>query len=140
MLANPATPLILPKQLIKTQRGTNRRQIRLQKKLADGDLYSSLDQELDPAVFSKLFVIIPLHQHSNHLPVNGTKFEGSTILEGWAQYFQNLGASSIPPAEDLACHLEIFQSLPDVEPDLICAEGVETLILYLPPQREGCWP
>ncbi|CAI8052195.1 LINE-1 retrotransposable element ORF2 protein, partial [Geodia barretti] len=67
--------------------------------------------------------------------VNETTFEGSTILEGWAQYFENLGASSIPPAEDLACRLEIFQlfqSLPDVEPDLICAVEVGTLISSLP--------
>ena len=135
----PRDPTHPARAAYKAAKRDYRQQIRLQKKLADEDFYNSLDQELDPHRF---FQAIRCHTSpstlqppTNRISVNETTFEGSTILEGWAQYFENLGASSIPPAEDLACRLEIFQlfqSLPDVEPDLICAVEVGTLISSLP--------
>ena len=138
-IGKPRDPTHPARAAYKAAKWDYRRQIRLQKKLADEDFYNSLYQELDPRRF---FQVIHCHTSpsslqppTNRISVNGTTFDGLTILEGWAQYFENLGASSIPPAEDIACCLEIFQlfqSLPDDEPDLICAEEVDTLISSLP--------
>ena len=96
-----------------------RKQIRLHKKLSDEIFYKSLDLETNPRRFFQAIRnrSTPSYPHppTNRILVNGATFEGTNILEGWAQYFEMLSASSVPPATDLACRQEIlrlFQSQP----------------------------
>ena len=66
-----------------------RAQLRLHKKLADEDLYNSLDLEMDPHSFFQTFrrhTSFASRPATNYISVGGNNFEGPEMLEGWAQY------------------------------------------------------
>ena len=135
----PRDPAHPTRATYKAAKKNYRRQIRFHKKLSDETFYNSLDLEQDSRHF---FQAIRNHTSSssvqpptNSITVDGAMYEGPNILEGWALYFETLCASSIPPATDLACRsetLHLLRNLPDVEPDLISTDEIESVIFSLP--------
>ena len=110
-----------------------RAQLRLNKKLADENLFNSMDLEMDPHSFLQTmrrhtFASRPV---TNYISVGGNNFEGPEILED--------GNSTLNPlvhqnniSGGLNCQAEIFGNYPVTEPELITTGEIKVLISALP--------
>ena len=79
--------------------------------------------------------------HTTSLHFNNKHYEGDNILDGWANYFESLGAPSNSPMDSNHIHiLNVFQSLstlPSDDPDVFVEDEVAAVIKSLPLRKSA---
>ena len=117
--------------------------LRIHRRNINEKFFASLDTESDPR---RLFQTIQNHMSrknqqplTNYIVYNGVEYRDSSIIDGWAQYFEDL---SVPKATAFNIkHLHIIRACQTLsttstdEPDLTDAEEIKSIIQRLPVKK-----
>ena len=133
------------RQAYKVAKRQFRSRLRLHRKTVNDEFFASLDSHCFDS--RRLFQTIRGHvssvPHTTSLHFNDEHYEGDNILDGWANYFDSLGAPSNSPMDSNHIHiLNVFQSLstlPSDDPDVF-VEDEEAAVIKSLPLRKSAGP